>query len=114
MQYAMWHATQPLRRQYRTDLLSLLHSHVRETIYTDTLLSKYMSICKNTCTQVYATESGFAIAYPMTSKGLAGGTVTKLCREVGVPTELFSNNAKEFVKLGTEFQKAASHYKMKT
>jgi hypothetical protein len=50
----------------------------------------------------------------MTSKGLAGETVTKLCREVGIPTELFSDNAKEFVKPGTEFQKAASHYKIKT
>jgi hypothetical protein len=73
-----------------------------------------MSIRKNSCVQVYATDSGFAITYPMTSKGLAGGTITKLCREVGVPTELFSNNAKEFVKPGTEFQKAASHYKIKT
>jgi hypothetical protein len=50
----------------------------------------------------------------MTSKGLAGATLTKLCHEVGVPTEIFSDNAKEFVKPGTEFQKAASHYKIKT
>jgi hypothetical protein len=112
-QYAMRHATKPLRRRYRTDLLSLLHPRVRETIYTNTLLSKYMSICKNTCAQVYAAESGFAIAYPMMSKGLAGGTVTKFCREVGVPTELFSDNVKEFVKPGMEFQKTASHYKIK-
>jgi hypothetical protein len=78
------------------------------------LLSTYVSIRKNTCAQVYATESGVAIAYPMTSKGLAGVTVAKLCRDVGIPTELFSVNAKEFVKPGTEFQKATSHYKIKT
>jgi hypothetical protein len=73
-----------------------------------------MSIRKNTCAQVYATESGFAIAYPMTAKSLAGDTVTKLCREVGVPKEIFSDNAKEFVMPGTVFQKAVNHYKIKT
>jgi hypothetical protein len=100
--------------QYRTDLLSLLHSRVRETVHTDTLMSQYVSIHKNNCAQIYAMESGFAIAYPMMSKAVAGSTVTRLCREVGVPTELFSDNAKEFTKPGTDFQKAAAHYKIKT
>jgi hypothetical protein len=55
MQYAMQHATQPLQQQYRTDLLSLLHPCMQETIYTNTLLSKYTSIRKNACAQIYAT-----------------------------------------------------------
>jgi hypothetical protein len=46
MQYAMRHATQPLRRRYRTDLLSLLHPRIRETVHTDTLLSQFVSIRK--------------------------------------------------------------------
>jgi hypothetical protein len=91
-------ATQPLRRRYRTDLLSLLDPRVREKVYADTLLSQYTSTQKNVCAQTYATESGVAIAYPMTLKGLAGETATKLCREVGIPTELFFDNAKAETK----------------
>lgn len=95
-------------------MLSLRHRRVRETIHTDTLHSQYKSVRKNTCAQIYATESGFAIAYPMNSKSLAGETLTTLCHEVGIPTEIVSDNAKEFVKPGTDFQKTANHYKINT
>lgn len=113
-QHAIRHATMPLRRRYRTDLLSLRHRRVRETIHTDTIHSQYKSVLGNTCAQLYATESGVAISYPMTSKNLAGQTLTKLCQDVGIPADLVSDNAKEFVDPGTEFRRTANHYKIKT
>jgi hypothetical protein len=39
---------------------------------------------------------------------------SRTCREVDIPTQLLSDNAKEFIKPGTELQKVASHYKIKT
>lgn len=113
-QHAIRHAKMPLRRRYRTDLLSLNYRRIKETMHTDTVHSKHKSVLNNTCAQIYATESGATFAYPMTSKRLAGETLSSLCQDVGIPSRIFSDNAKEFVKPGTEFQKVANYYKIET
>ena len=64
-QLALRHAVHPLRRRYRTDLLSLNMRQINEIIHTDTIYSKYLSHAGNKCAQIFVTRSGLVIIYPI-------------------------------------------------
>ena len=64
-QMLMRHAVHPLRRRYRTDLMSLQYKRINETMYMNIMLLRYELYSKNTCAQLFTTKGGFAGAYPM-------------------------------------------------
>jgi hypothetical protein len=112
-QLIMRHATHLLCQRYWTDLLSLNHEQMNEEFHSDTLFSKYESYSKNTCAQVFTTQSGFVIIYPMTSKSRCAEVLTTLVQDVGIPNTLFCDNAPETVGPETNFRKTTNYYKIK-
>ena len=98
-------AVLPLTRRYRTDLVSQRLKRLSCRFYTDTAYAKEVSMVSNTCAQIFTDGQGFVVAFPMRSKESAGDALQKLCRDVGVPKELHSDNAYEMVQDGTKFQK---------
>ena len=67
----------------------------------------------NNCTQIFTDGQGFVIAFPMKSKEDAGDSLQKLCRDVGVPIELHSDNANEMTQDGTKFQSVVRDNRIK-
>jgi hypothetical protein len=112
-QLVVRHATHPLRQRYQTNLLSLKHKRINEEFHSDTLFSKYESYSKNTCAQVFTTQSGFVVVYPMTSKSRCAKALTTLVQDVGIPNCLFCDNAPEMVGPKTDFRKTTNYYKIK-
>ena len=111
-QLAIRSAVHPLRRRYRTDLLSLHYRRFDDTVYTDTLFSKYVSRLGNTCAQAFCTKGGYCAVYPMKSKSEAGNALQKFVQDVGVPNRLHCDNAPEMVGENTEFAKTANFWKI--
>lgn len=95
----------PLSRRYRTDLLSQRLRILDCKIYTDTLFAKEKSISGNKCAQIFTDGSGFVFVYPMKLKSEAGDAMNVMTRDIGVPREVFSDNAFEEIGSNTEFQK---------
>jgi hypothetical protein len=56
-QYGVRHATQPLRRCYRTDILLAWFRQLNISFYTDTMFFKNKSLQGSTATQVFCNES---------------------------------------------------------
>jgi hypothetical protein len=112
-QLILRHATHPLRRRYQTNLLSLNHKRINKEFHSDTLFSKYESYSKNTCAQVFTTQSGFVVVDPMTSKSRYAEALTTLVPDVGILNLLFCDNAPEMVGPKTDFRKATNYYKIK-
>lgn len=112
-QLAIRGAVHPLRRRYRTDLLSLHYRRFDTTVYTDTIFSKYTSREGNTCAQVFGTEGGYLAVYPMKSKSEAGSALTTFVQDVGIPNRIHCDNAPEMVEPGTDFMKTVNYYKIK-
>ena len=105
-------AVHPLRRRYRTDLLSLNYRRLNTTMFADTMKFKTTSLNQNVCAQVYTTGD-FVIAYPLRAERLLGSTLTTLAEDVGVPTQLITDNASAMVGAQTQFQEAVRRLRIK-
>ena len=62
---------------------------------SDTFISKVKSIRGNTCIQLFTNRGNFAKCYPMKSKGHAHHALDRFIHEVGVPSEMLTDGAKE-------------------
>ena len=105
-QYGVRHAVHPLRRRYRTDLMSLNYRRLRTHMYTDTMHFKTKSLAQNTCAQVFTTRAWVGV-YPMKGEGEAGDSLRLLAEDVGVPNNLTYDNAPAMTGPNTVFQKTA-------
>ena len=112
-QLAIRHATNPLRRRYRTDLLSLAYRRFNTKVYMDIIFFKYESVHGDTCAAVFCTKEGFMSIYPLKSKSLAGTALDTFIQDVGVPNELICDNAPEMIGPNTEFAKHVRFWKIK-
>ena len=111
-QHGVRSAVHPLRRRYRTDLLSLKYRRLGTTMYTDTMHFKVKSLDQHKCAQVYATDD-FAVAYPVRAERLIGDTLRLLAEDVGVPREMVSDNASAMIGHATDFAKRARFLRIK-
>jgi hypothetical protein len=66
-QFGLRHAVHPLRRRYRTDLMTMNLRRINTTLYTDTLISKVKSLRGMKVAQVYANDDMVSV-HPMRSK----------------------------------------------
>ena len=104
-QHAVRSAVLPLKRRYRTDLLSQRLRRLNCRFYTDTLFSKQVSANGNTCAQLFTDGKGAVIIYPMRSKAQAGQMLTAFTQDVGIPNELVMDGASEQTGPNTEMVK---------
>ena len=104
-QQAVRSAVLPLKRRYRTDLLSQRLRRLNCKFYTDTLFSKQVSVNGNKCAQLFTDGEGAVIIYPMKSKSQAGQMLTAFTQDVGIPNELVMDGASEQTGTNTEMMK---------
>ena len=112
-QFGIRSAIGPLTRRYMTDILQQHHRRLKTTFYTDTMFAKVKSLKGNTCAQIFTDGKGFIAAYPMSTKRHAGKSLRRLIEDVGIPSKIIYDGAKEQVQPGTEFQKTISKYHIK-
>ena len=72
-------------------------------VYTDTYFGQCKSLRGNTCAQVYSTDFEWVMAKPMKRKVDAHETLLDLFKNVGVPSLMIPDNAKELTE--GEFRK---------
>ena len=113
-QHGVRSAIHPLRRRYRTDLLSLRYRRLARPFYTDTMFFKTVSINQYKCAQVYASND-FVIVYPMRSHrgDDIGDSLRLLAEDVGVPNELVYDRAPGQTGYDQQFQKTARFLRIK-
>ena len=73
-QHGVRSAIHPLKRRYRTDLLSLRYRRLDALMYSDTMHFKTKSLAQHKCAQIFATDD-FAVAYPMHAERHIGDTL---------------------------------------
>ena len=78
----------PLTRRYRTDIMQQHIRRLSTTFYTDILFAKCKSIIGNNVEQVYTDGQGFVYVDPRNSKSLAGLTLDKLTKNIGIPNTI--------------------------
>lgn len=105
-------AVHPLRRRYRTDLLTLRYPRLKSTFYTDTIVSKYQSIGGCRYAQVY-TNGKMVRVFPLTKKMDIAATLQQFIEDVGVPAELVYDPASEMAGRDSSFQDTARYFKVK-
>ncbi|MGH3054467.1 MAG: hypothetical protein ACRDL7_05760, partial [Gaiellaceae bacterium] len=88
-------ALHPLHRRYRTRQMQLRYNQLSSRFYSDTLYSKYTSVRNNTCGQVFVNDMEFVRFIPMQSKSAAGDALAEFIQDVGIPSTLHTDNAKE-------------------
>ena len=103
----------PLTCRYRTDLLSQRLKRLSCRFYTDAAHAKFKSHTGNTYAQIFTDGEGFVVAFPIRTKDEAGESLQRLCRDVGIPNELHSDNANEMTAPGTKFQQIVKDNKIK-
>ena len=100
-QHGVRSALHPLKRRYRTDLLSLRYGHLDVLMYSDTMHFKTKSLAQHKCAQIFTTDH-FAVAYPVRAK-----------RDVGIPRELLTDNVNAMTGYEADFNKQAHFLKIK-
>ena len=83
-QHGVRSALHPLKRQYRTDLLSLRYHRLDVLMYSDTMHLKTKSLAQHKCAQIFATDD-FAVAYPVHAERHIRDTLRTLAKDVGIP-----------------------------
>ena len=89
-----------LNRRYKTKVHQRAYKQLGGDIgrfYTDTVFSKHKSLRGNTCGQIYCNNFNYQKFYPMTSKSQAVDTLNLFIDQVGVPSSLHSDDAKELM-----------------
>ena len=83
-------AANDLSRRYSTNDRAIRYKRIRSVFYTDTFFVTKSGKSKrgNTCAQMFVSDKGFVMIYPMKSKGEFKDALKLFCKEVGVPLSL--------------------------
>ena len=87
-----------LSRWFRTNDWNLCSHHLVHPLFSDTMLALTVSRRGNRYTQVFATDFGWAKAFPMASRSKAHETSSLLFLRDGVPPTCICYNARELVQ----------------
>jgi hypothetical protein len=88
-------AVHPLHRRYRTQQQQLRYNRLNSKFYSDTMFSSSVSVRGNTCGQIFVNDLNYSKFIPLKSKGDAGMALEELFQDVGVPTHMHTDGAKE-------------------
>ena len=74
------------------------YHHLAHHVFSDMMFASKVSSRGNRCEQVYATDFGWAKAFPIASRMQAHETLLLLFTQDGVPPAYICNNAKEMIQ----------------
>jgi hypothetical protein len=100
-QLALRHALHPIHRRYRTQVAQLRYPRLsgrHGKFHTDTFFSSTRSLSGCTMGQLYTNDLDFTKFYPMKRKSEAPDTLVSFMQDIGIPTELHSDDAKELTQ----------------
>jgi hypothetical protein len=89
-----------LTRHYRTKQAALRYAQLwgrHGQFYSDTLFSTVPSLRNNLVAQIFVNDIGFTRVTPMRSKADAGHALLEFIQDIGVPSALHTDNAKEMM-----------------
>jgi hypothetical protein len=95
MQSFIRSALYPIEWRFRTKQVMLRYNRLNCKFYSDTFFSNQVSVSGNKCCQLFVSKFGFAKFTPMKLKSEAGYALQDFIREVGIPTQIHTDNAKE-------------------
>jgi hypothetical protein len=96
----------PLSRRYRTDRF-YQPRRLKDDFYTDTAISKTLSINGNKYAQIFSNTRNFVAVYPMEKKSMAGDALKEFTQDYGIMNRLYSDGSREQTGAKTTFVKTA-------
>jgi len=87
-----------LTRRYRTKQAALRYSQLggrHGRFYSDTMFASVSSTRGNKVAQIFVNDLGFTRLTPMKTKSEAGHALLKFIQDIGIPSSLHTDNAKE-------------------
>jgi hypothetical protein len=90
----------PIERRFKTKNVALRYNHLKCKFYSDTYFSNMKSVIQNNCAQLFVTDFGYIKFSPMIAKSEAGFALKELIQDVGIPSELHTDGARELT-MGT-------------
>jgi hypothetical protein len=102
-----------LTKQYNTNDRQLRYRRLTVTMYTDTMFSTIISRQDNKVSQIFCTDFGFVIAFPMKKEKEAHKALSLLFHRDGVPSVMVMDGAKAQVEgeFRRELRDAGCHIK---
>ena len=91
-------ALHPIERRFKTKNVALKYNHLKCRFSSDTFFSNTKSILQNTCAQLFITDFGYAKFTPMRLKSEAPQALKELIQDVGIPSEIHTDGAKELTQ----------------
>jgi hypothetical protein len=88
-------ALHPIERRFRTKNVMLKYNRLNCKVYSDTFFSNHISLSGNKCAQLFVTNFGYLKFSLMKNKSEAGYALQEMNKEVGIPTRLNTDRAKE-------------------
>jgi len=95
----------PLHARYRTKQAHLQYDQLggrHGRFYTDTMFANIKSTRGNDMAQIYVNDINFTRLFPIRAKSEVGDTLLGFIRDVGIPSEIVSDYAKE--TMGAKFK----------
>jgi hypothetical protein len=84
-----------IERRFRTKHTMLRYNRLDCKFYSDTFFSDCSSVLGNKCGQLFVSDFGYTKFAPMKRKSEAGFALQELIRDVGIPRQIHTDNAKE-------------------
>jgi hypothetical protein len=100
-QLALRHTLHPIHRRYRTQVAQLRYPRLsgrHGRFHTDSFFGSTPSIHGSTMGQMYTNDMNFTKFYPMKTKAEAPNTLISFMQDIGIPSELHSDDAKELTQ----------------
>jgi len=100
-QLALRNAILPIHRHFRTEVAQLRYPRLggpHGKFYTDTLFAHVPSLSNFAMGQMFTNDLHFSMFYPMHRKSEAPDALLMFMQEIGIPSELHSDDAKELVE----------------
>lgn len=91
-------AVHPLHRRYRTNQQQLRYNQLASLFYSDTMFSKTKSSRGYTMGQVFVNDIEYTRFIPMKSKADAGDALSAFIQDVGIPSGLHTDDARELTQ----------------
>jgi len=92
------HTTHPIEQRFRTRQAQLRYNQLGGRygrFYTDTFFSAAPTLSGNSMAQIYTNDNGYTKVYPMKLKSQTHETLSTFIHEVGIPSAIHLDDAKE-------------------
>jgi len=103
----------PLHARYRTKQAQLWYNQLggrHGRFYTDTMFAQIKSTRGNDMAQIYVNDINFTRVFPIRAKSEVGDTLVDFIRDIGIPSEIVSDYAKE--TMGAKFKLVADDHQI--